>query len=727
MARTKAITYAETTTAVIGSVEYATLQLAIDNVANNETVQLIKSVSESVTIPVSKSFTLDIGSNTLTNTEGNHTIKNNGTVTIIGTGTVDNISNEKAALWNEGTATLTGNTYTRSQETGSGDTESGGNSYYTIVNHGTMTINNGTTVNQNGKFSSLVENGWYDGTQNTAGTDSTLVIEGGTFSGGINTVKNDDYGKLTINGGTFENTSQAAVLNWNEATIINGTFSVDGSADCVIMNGCLNDTVDKGTLNIQGGTFIAASGANAVSLISGTNNCGDITISGGTLNGDVQLDKGKATGGAGSLVISGSADIDGSVIQKSGRFDTVTISGGSISGNVERNGVGVFNLTGGSIEGNVENNYTGTLTIDGVTINGNVSNTFPGTVLVTSGTIKNGITNSGPNGKVNISGGNIEGAVTNTGEGSTIGITGGTFNTDISEFVDPESKYDPETGTVSEKVKPTIVVNNLPASLQVNQETDFSVTTVANDYAGTTVEVTISYDPSGLTRENGGITLKYEATPGNFLPLEEDRFGPQDGFSLANATTNFKVTGNTEGTCTVTLNVVEKNNSETLCSSTPSVVQFTAAPVITKYTVTVTGGTGSGEYEVGASVTCVATIPEGKEFDVWQVTGITGAVLGNSTLKFSMPENDVTCTATFKDKQPEPQPTPKNSWYYIVDEEGITYIGLARRFNISLNKLLSDNGLTEPVELSIGDKVLIVDDGKEKFVPQTNCWLGYDD
>lgn len=730
MARTKtvkAVTYTDTTVAVIGSVEYETLQLAVDNVADNETVQLVKSVSESVTIPVSKTFTLDLGSNTLTNVDGNHTITNNGTVTITGSGTVDNITHEKAALWNNGTATLTGNTYTRSQENGQGDTDSGGNSYYTIVNHETMTINEGTTVTQNGKFSSMVENGWYDGTQNESKAESVLIINGGNFTGGLNSIKNDDYGKLTINNGTFNNVAQAAVLNWNDTTITNGTFNVDDSADCVIMNGCLNDTTDKGALNIQGGTFTASSGTNAVSLINSTNNCGNITISGGTLYGDVQLDKGKATGGVGSLVISGSADINGSVIQKSGRFDTVTISGGSVSGNVERNGVGVFSLTGGSIEGNVENNYTGTLTIDGATINGNVSNTFPGTVLVTSGTIKNGITNSGPNGKVNISGGNIEGAVTNTGEGSTIGITGGTFNTDISEFVDPESKYDPETGTVSEKVKPTIVVNNLPESLQVNQETDFSVTTVANDYAGTTVEVTISYDPSGLTRENGGITLKYEATPGNFLPLEKDTFGPTDGFSLANATTNFKVTGNTEGTCTVTLNVVEKNNSETLCSSTPSVVQFTAAPVVTKYTVTVTGGTGSGEYEVGASVTCIATIPESKEFEVWQVEGITGAVLGNSTLTFSMPANNVTCTATFKDSEqpePEPTPTPENGWYYIVEETGITIYGLARRFNIPVNKLMKDNNITEYRPLYKGEQILIIDDGTEKTVPQTDCWIG---
>lgn len=571
MARTKAITYAETTTAVIGSVEYATLQLAIDNVADNETVQLIKSVSESITIPVSKSFTLDLGSNTLTNTDGNHTINNKGTVTITGSGTVDNISNEKAALWNDGTATLTGNTYTRSQETGIDDNESGGNSYYTIVNHGTMTINDGTIVTQNGKFSSLLENGWYNGSENTSGSESVLTIEGGTFTGGLNTIKNDDYGKLTINNGSFTNMAQSALLNWNDATITNGTFTADETSQSVVINGYLTTetNMDKGSLNIQGGTYSVgtpeakSAGVTAISLMGQTEHCGTISISGGTLNGDIKIDSGTKKGG--SVTISGTAQIDGQI--QNSKSDVVNVNGGTVKQGIVNNG--------------------------------------PGTINVTDGTVQGGIQNAS-NGFTYISGGTIDGGVTQPLPDAVTEITGGTFtnygDTNFSEFVPEDSKF--EIG------------------------------------------------------EDGTITVEPEPT---------------------------------------------------------------------KYTVKVTGGTGSGEYEEGVSVTCVATIPEGKEFDVWEVTGISGAVLGKSTLTFKMPANDVTCTAKFKDPAPEPQPQPKNSWYYVVDEDGITYIGLARRFNISLNKLLSDNGLTEPVELSIGDKVLIVDDGKEKFVPQTNCWLGYDD
>lgn len=687
MARTKTVTYADTTIAVINSTEYATLQLAIDNVADNETVQLIKSTSESITIPVTKNFTLNIGTNTLTNTNGNHTINNKGTVTITGSGTIDNISNEKAALWNDGTATLTGNTYTRSQETGIDDNESGGNSYYTIVNHGTMTINDGTNVNQNGKFSSLVENGWYNGSQNTSGSESVLTVEGGTFTGGLNTIKNDDYGKLIINNGSFTNMAQSALLNWNDATIISGTFTADETSKSVVINGYIaTDTdMDKGSLNIQGGTYSVgnpeakSAGVTVISLMGDTENCGTINISGGTLNGDIKTDVGTKKGG--SLTISGTAQVNGQI--ENSKFDVVNVNGGTVTQGIVNNG--------------------------------------PGTISVTNGTVQGGIQNAS-NGFTYISGGTIDGGVTQSLPNAVTEITGGTFtnygDTDFSEFVPEDSKFDPDTGTVSEKVKPEIEILNLPSTIIVNESKEFSVHTIPNDYLNTTVEVTIGYE--GLNRADGDLKLEYyDSNTSQYVEMQEDRFGPIAGFPLQDLSTNFRVTPLKAGSTEVTLNVVDMDTRETLCSTSQSVT-FEAVPVVTKYTVTVTGGTGSGEYEEGASVTCVATVPEGKEFDVWEVTGITGVVLGNSTLTFAMPANDVTCTAKFKNAE---QPQPENSWYFTVTQEGTSLNGLALRFNIPLKKLMADNNITEYRPLYEGEQILIIDDGKEKSVNSTTCWI----
>ena len=212
--------------------EYDTVQAALYELGSEPgAVHLMKDVTESIVIPEEAMFTLYLNGHNITNAEGKDTITNR-----LGSGTVDNVSHGKAAFVNEpgAVANLQGGTYTRSLENGSSAEESGGNSYYNIVNHGTMTIFDSVTVKQTGAFSSLLENGWYNGNQNTSGEESILTIIGGTFSGGLNTIKNDDYGSLTINGGSFTNVEQAALLNWNKAVVNGGTFEAGGN---VILNG----------------------------------------------------------------------------------------------------------------------------------------------------------------------------------------------------------------------------------------------------------------------------------------------------------------------------------------------------------------------------------------------------------------------------------------------------------------------------------------------------------
>ena len=72
-----------------------------------------------------------------------------------------------------------------------------------------------------------------------------------------------------------------------------------------------------------------------------------------------------------------------------------------------------------------------------------------------------------------------------------------------------------------------------------------------------------------------------------------------------------------------------------------------------KYTVTVSGGTGGGEYEAGTTVTITADDPaSGKSFDKWVVNSgsVTLADSTNSTTTFTMPAGAVSVTATYKDK-----------------------------------------------------------------------------
>ena len=260
----------------------ATLQEQINAAENGvETrITLKGNISEDVTIPADKNIILNLGSFTLTNKSG-HTITNNGTLTIEGSGTVDNISHGKAAVYNArgGVVTLNGGKYTRSKEAGKDKTDSGENSYYNIQNHGEMTINDGVTVEQTGNFSSMIASGFYDGTKETV--NPKLIINGGTFSGGMNTIKNDDRGILEIHGGTFTNVSQAVLMNWNEAVITDGIFEANTNAEAVIYNGYLDDAMDCGKLTISGGTF-TATGNSPVIQQNGSQGIGTIQINDGT-------------------------------------------------------------------------------------------------------------------------------------------------------------------------------------------------------------------------------------------------------------------------------------------------------------------------------------------------------------------------------------------------------------------------------------------------------------
>lgn len=285
------------------------------------TIKLAADITGDVVVPEGVNITIDLNGKKITNSDG-HTITNNGTLTIEGEGTVDNITHGKAALYNKGTVTLNGGTFDRTQENGQSDSSSGGNSYYTIKNVGNMTINEGVNVltakgnGELGRFSSLVANGYYNGTtyDNDKGEEKpTLTINNGTFSGGLNTIKNDDRAELTINNGTFKNFYQATVQNHNIATINGGTYKAASDASSTgketydVYNCGCGANIDLGTLTVTGGIFEGAdyaiadvssqtavvnisggSFSGAKGAVKGTNSNAIISISGGVFDSNVQ-------------------------------------------------------------------------------------------------------------------------------------------------------------------------------------------------------------------------------------------------------------------------------------------------------------------------------------------------------------------------------------------------------------------------------------------------------
>ena len=355
--------------AEVGGRYYASLQKAVDNAGKGETVTLLQDTAEDIVIPEGAELTLNLNGKTLTNHE-DHTITNKGTLTITGDGTVDNVTHARAAIQNEpgGNVVLNGGAYTRSKENGQNAEASGGNSYYNIVNHGTMEINSGVSVTQNGQFSSMIENGWYNGSQNTGKENSVLTINGGTFSGGLNTIKNDDYGELVINDGTFTSMSQAAFLNWNVATVNGGTFDAAGASNGVILNGYIDGTMDQGKLTINGGTFNAGE-KTVITTMGGGTHSGDIEITGGTLNGSIVLTD--SSEGA-RLTITQDAKVNGDVTN-SGKADVAITDGANVSGQVSNTNGGTMSVVNSTVGSVPEGTTADTIVIVNSTVDGTMT------------------------------------------------------------------------------------------------------------------------------------------------------------------------------------------------------------------------------------------------------------------------------------------------------------------------------------------------------------------
>lgn len=308
------------------------------------TIKLGADITASITIASGKTITLDLNGHKLTNEAGKHTITNNGTLTITGTGTVDNVTHQRAAIVNNGTATLNGGTYTRSKENSDNNKEDAkGNSFYTILsdNGATMTINEGVTVTNVGHFSSMIRNG------GTSASTSTMIINGGTFNGGLNAIKNDEAGVLTINGGDFSNTSQFVVMNWHKTTINGGSFKAQPSAEAVLFTAKYAENTAVGELTIINGTFERSSDTQKmIRDYYDEDNKGTAAISGGAFKDAA----GKAVDVSAYLVAGKQQNSDGSVGNKSYYYypstsDTTTSTTTKGSPKTFDAGVGIYAVT----------------------------------------------------------------------------------------------------------------------------------------------------------------------------------------------------------------------------------------------------------------------------------------------------------------------------------------------------------------------------------------------
>ena len=234
--------------AQVGFKAFNTLQAAIDAAQDGETVTLLTDAIEDATIAAGKNITLDLGGKTLTNT-------NAGKATL--------------TIAKDATATVKNGSIV------------GGTGFYTIQNNGTATLEDVTaTAGNNG--SSMIDN------------YGTLIVASGTYTGGLDTVKNEPNAKLTINGGTFTLTKGSSsgftgvLFNYGELTINGGEFiQSDKSApygQAQVVHTDKSGSAAPSTV-ISGGTFKNLCTRSTAWTVRATNAAAGATkVSGGTFN-----------------------------------------------------------------------------------------------------------------------------------------------------------------------------------------------------------------------------------------------------------------------------------------------------------------------------------------------------------------------------------------------------------------------------------------------------------
>ena len=276
-----------TAVATVGGVEYTTLAEAIAAAKRNNTVTLLADTRENVTID--KALTLDLNGHTL----NGGTEKGKPALTIITARVtvMDSSEAQTGTIMREDTAE-----------------NSGVSSHYVIDIQGKnalLTFNSGNVRNNSGnaagKGASLVR----VGNDSDKKAHSVLTIAGGTFTQDNFIVIKVDFGTLHLKGGTVSSKNSYAVENWLNANI----------KENAVVNGAVSSWTYSG-------------GSNST-----------LTISGGTVNGDVESISYDGTAGKkASVSITGGVvngtlmtGIYGSATEPSKEMATIEVTGGTFT------------------------------------------------------------------------------------------------------------------------------------------------------------------------------------------------------------------------------------------------------------------------------------------------------------------------------------------------------------------------------------------------------------
>ncbi len=652
--------------ATVNGKNYETLAEAIAAATRNSTVTLLADTRENVTID--KALTLDLNGFTLNG--GTEKGKPALTVVTARVTVMDSSAAQTGTIMREDTAE-----------------NSGVSSHYVIDiqgNNALLTFNSGNVKNNSGnaegKGASLVR----IGNDSDKKAHSVMTIAGGAFTQDNFIVIKVDFGTLHLKGGTVSSKNSYAVENWLNANI---------KGDAVV-NGAVS-------------SWTYSSGSNST-----------LTISGGTINGDVE-----------------SVSYDGSA----GKKASVSITGGTVNGKLstKRYGstttpskdVATIEVTGGTFKED-PTKYV----IEDSAITKNADGTF--------GVAKAYLAKVGNTSYYTMD----EAFKAQTASGEPIVLlrdytTGSTFNSGtVARVVDLNGHTWTCTGKDANSA--AFEINNANASLTVKNGKIVSSQLVG--LIPSAMGGTIKYDNSSLTFEN--VQMSTTATSG----IETNGNNTNDTVTLKNSTLNvpngFGIYFPSSGTLTLDNSTVNaKTMGVQVCAGSLSINEGSA--------VTVTGDAvpkteNDGAIQDGAAISIVNRIGYKGLGTVTVSGGKFTAKKGNSAIKaynwennteskFTAREKVAVSGGTFSSAVPEEYcadgfiPTQNEDGTYGVKEGkyvaqigNVKYETLAEAVATAKDgdtvKLLDDVDLTET--LIIRDKTITLDLNGKTISNSTDIW-----
>lgn len=413
--------------------------LTVDGVtfANNSSVNdvagAINNRDGQVTIKKSTFTGNDSGTKAggaIANTAGSTEEGKLGTIIITGSTFEGNKAGNGGAVWNgsDGKVEIADSTFKGNTAVAEGGLGQGG----AITNADEMTITGGSFANNTANYSG----GAIYNDANAAGSQTSLTIDGTTFTGNSVTadfkttnndniaggaIFNDTGAKLDVKNATFtDNTSSlkgGAIFNRDgEVAITNSTFknnSVPTSAGGAVLNES-GDTSKTGTITITGSTFEGNKAGNGGAVWNGFNGKVDITAS--TFKSNTAL---VGIGQGGAIT----------------NADQMSITGSTFEGNqAGKIGGAIFNATSGKLD------FNGTNTFTNNTAAGQANDIYnAGSITVADGTttLNSGLKQVG--GNITVKGGTLDmasGSSLSFGAGSKLTINGGTFVADFGQLLE---------------------------------------------------------------------------------------------------------------------------------------------------------------------------------------------------------------------------------------------------------------------------------------------------